>query len=51
MKILGPGNRTTLLISNDEIHDFIKIIKSLEENEVQNEAKEQKGGFFSGVSF
>ena len=37
-KILGPGNRpsssashmTTLIISNDEIHDIIKIVKSLE---------------------
>ena len=51
---------TTLIISNDEIHDFIKIIKSLEDfgllikgvtETVQNEAKEQKGGFFSGISF
>ena len=52
-KILGSGN-TTLIISNDEINDIIKIIKSLEDsglllkevNEtVQNEVKEQKGGF------
>ena len=27
-KILGSGN-TTLIISNDEIHDIIKIVKSL----------------------
>ena len=42
----------TLIISNDEIHDIIKIIKSLEDSglliegvtkTVQNEVKEQKG--------
>ena len=47
---------TTLIISNDEIHDIIKIVKSLEDSglliegvtkTVQNEVKEQKGGFFS----
>ena len=56
-KILGSGhNNTTLIISNDEINDIIKIIKSLEDSglllkgvteTVQNEAKEQKGGFLS----
>ena len=54
-KILESGN-TTLIISNDEIHDLIKIVKSLEDSAlllkgiseaVQNEAKEQKGGFLS----
>ena len=54
-KILGSGN-TTLLVSNDEIEDIIKIIKSLEDSglllkrvteTVQNEVKEQKGGFLS----
>ena len=30
--ILGSGNMTTLIISNDEIHDIIKIVKSLEES-------------------
>ena len=53
-KILGSGNTTTLIISNNEIEDVIKIVKSLEDcdlllkgvNEtVQNEVKEQKGGF------
>ena len=53
-KILGSGN-ATLTISN-EIHDIIKIIKSLEDSglliegvskTVQNELKEQKGGFLS----
>ena len=29
-KILGSGNNTTLIISNDEINDIIKIVKSLE---------------------
>ena len=47
---------TTLIISNDEIHDIIKIVKSLEDSglliegvtkTVQNEGKEQKGGFLS----
>ena len=56
-KILGSGhNNTTLIISNDEIHDIIKIVKSLEDSglllkgvtkTVQNEVKEQKGGFLS----
>ena len=54
-KILGSGN-TTLLISNDEIKDNIKVVKSLEDSglllngvteTVQNEVKEQKGGFLS----
>ena len=49
-------NNTTLIISNDEIEDIIKIIKSLEDSglllkgvteAVQNEVKEQKGGFLS----
>ena len=47
---------TTLIISNDEIHDTIKIVKSLEyfgllvkgvTETAQNEVKEQKGGFLS----
>ena len=55
-KILGSGNMTTLIISNDEIHDIIKIVKSLEDSglllkgiteTVQNKVKEQKGGFLS----
>ena len=54
-KILGSGN-TTLKISNNEMEDIIKIIKSLEDSDlliegvtktVQNEVKEQKGGFLS----
>ena len=60
-KILGPGhnndnNTTTLIISNSEINGIIKIVKSLEDSDlllkgvtetVQNEVKEQKGGFLS----
>ena len=51
-KILGSENMTTLIISNDEIEDIIKIVKSLEDSglllkgvveTVQNEVKEQKG--------
>ena len=43
------------MISNDEMKDIIEIVKSLEDSgislkgvseTVQNEAKEQKGGFF-----
>ena len=29
-KILGSGNMTTLIISNGELEDIIKIVKSLE---------------------
>ena len=31
-KLLGSGNMTTLIISNDEIYDIIKIVKSLEDS-------------------
>ena len=50
-KKLGSGNNITLIISNDEINDFIKIVKFLEDSglllkgvteTVQNEVKEQK---------
>ena len=55
-KILGSGSRTTLIISNKDMEDLIKIVKSLEDSglllkgvteSVQNEVKEQKGGFLS----
>ena len=59
-KILGSGhNNTTLIISNDEMDDILKIIKSLEDSGVllkgvsvtiQHEAKEQRGGFLSMLS-
>ena len=54
-KILGSGN-ATLIISNNEMEDIIKIEKSVEDSTlllegvtktVQNEVKEQKGGFLS----
>ena len=65
-KILGSGNNhslssashITLIISNDEINDIIKTVKSLEDSGlllkgvteiVQNEVKEQKGGFLSMI--
>ena len=57
-KILGSGhnNMTTLIISNNEMEDIIKIIKSLQDSGLllkgvtgttQNEVKEQKRGFLS----
>ena len=56
-KILGSGhNNTTLIISNDEMDDILKIVKPLEDSGVllkgasetiQHEAKEQRGGFLS----
>ena len=53
-KILGSGSHTRLIISNKDMDDLIKIVKSLEDSglllkgvteSVQNEVKEQKGGF------
>ena len=55
-QILGSGNNTTLIMSNNDLEDLIKIVKSLEDSDlllkgvtetVQNEIKEQKGGFLS----
>ena len=64
-KILGSGkrplnlvlpNHKILIISNDEMKDILKIVKSLENSivllkrvseTIKNEAKEQKGGFVS----
>ena len=54
-KMFGSGP-TTLPISNEEMNDIMKIVKSLVESAllikgvsqaVKNEAKEQKGGFLS----
>ena len=51
--MFGSGN-TTLIVSNEEMNDIMKIINSLEESgllikgvseAIKNEAKEQKGGF------
>ena len=57
-KILGSGhnNTTTLITTNDEMKDIIKIVKPLEDSglllkevseTVQNEAREHKGGILS----
>ena len=55
-KILGSGNNTILIISNDEMDDILEIVKSLEDSglllkgvseTIQHEAKEQMGGFLS----
>ena len=54
-KIHGSGT-TTLIISNEEMNDIIKIVQALEDsnillkgvtNAIKNETKEQKGGFLS----
>ena len=54
-KMIGSGV-TTLIISNDEMDDISKIVKSLENSglllkgvseTIQHEAKEQRGGFLS----
>ena len=53
--MFGSGT-TTLIISNDEVNDILKIVKSLENfgvllkgvsETIQHEAKEQRGGFVS----
>ena len=54
-KMLGSGT-TTLIISNDQMDDILKIVKSLENSGlllkgvseiILHEAKEQRGGFLS----
>ena len=54
-KMLG-SRMTTLIISNDEMNDILKMVKSLENSglllkgvseTIQHEAKEQRGGFLS----
>ena len=54
-KIYGSGSKT-LLISNDDIQDVLKIVKSLEDpglllkgvtRTIHNDISEQKGGFLS----
>ena len=54
-KIHGSGN-TTLIISNEEMNDIMKIIQALETSNIllkwvtktiKNETKEQKRGFLS----
>ena len=53
-KILGSG--TTLIISNEEMNDVMKIVQALEDSNIllkgitkmiKNKIKEQKGGFLS----
>ena len=53
--MLGSG-MTTLIISNDEMNDILKVVKSLENSglllkgvseTIQHETKEQRGGFLS----
>ena len=55
-KVLESGNHATLIISNDDMQDLLKKVKSLEDSgilldgtteTVKNEVKEQKGGFLS----
>ena len=52
-KILGSGN-TTLIISNEEMNDVMKIVQGLEDSNIllrgvtktiESETKQQKGGF------
>ena len=54
-KIHGSGT-TTLIISNEEMNDLMKIVQALEDSNIllkgvtktiKNETKEQKGGFLS----
>ena len=52
--VLGPGR--TLIISNEEMNNIIKIVQTLEDSNIllkgvtktiENETKEQKAGFLS----
>ena len=54
-QILGSGS-TTLIISNKEMNDIMKIVQALEDSNIllkgvtktiENETKKQKGGFLS----
>ena len=56
-KIHGSGT-TTLIISNEEMNDIMKIVQALEDSNIllkgvtktiKNETKEQKGGFLSMI--
>ena len=56
LKQTSRSGMTTLITSNEEMDDIIKIVKSLEEIDllikgasktIKNEAKGQKGGFLS----
>ena len=54
-KIYCGSGTTTLIISNEEMNDIMKIVQALEDSNIlskgvsetiENETKEQKGGFF-----
>ena len=56
-KIHGSG-ATSLIISNEEMNDIMKIVQALEDSNIllkgvteaiKNKTKEQKGGFFKYV--
>ena len=56
-KLFGSGT-TTLVISNEEMNDIMKIVQALEDlnnllkgvtETIKNETKEQKGGFLSAT--
>ena len=55
-KKIHGSRTTTLIISNEEMNDIMKIVQALEESNIllkevtktiKNETKEQKGGFLS----
>ena len=55
-KILGSGHNITSVVSNDDMQDILKIVKSLERSRIllngvsetiENEAEKQRGGFLS----
>ena len=39
-KLLGSGNHTTLIISNDDMQDLLKIVKSLEDSGILLDGKQ-----------
>ena len=56
MRLLDLASRTTWIISNEEMNDIVKIVKSLEKSgllikgvseTIKNEAKEQKWVFLA----
>ena len=56
--MLESGHNTILIISNDEMEDILKIVRSLEDSglllrgvseTIKNEAKEEKGRLLSMV--
>ena len=57
-KTIHGSGTTTLIISNEEMNDIMKIVQVLEDSNIllkrvtktiRNETKEQKGGFFSRI--